>query len=60
MPLLPGKENVGHNITVEREAGKPLDQATAIALHTAHPLKGEQAHTTSNEGGEIKACDGMY
>lgn len=35
MPLLPGKKNVGHNIEVEQEAGKPHDQAVAIALNVA-------------------------
>jgi hypothetical protein len=35
MPLLPGKRNIGHNIRVERRAGKPRKQAVAIALHKA-------------------------
>jgi len=35
MPLLPGKKNIGHNIEVEQEAGKPHKQAVAIALNTA-------------------------
>lgn len=38
MPLLPGKENIGHNISVE-EAGKPHDQAIAIALSEAGESK---------------------
>jgi hypothetical protein len=47
MPLLPGKKNVGHNIKVEKKAGKPIDQATAIALH--------EAHIKPVNGGEVKA-----
>lgn len=35
MPLLPGKKNIGHNVTVEERAGKPKKQAVAIALHKA-------------------------
>jgi len=35
VPLLPGKANIGHNIKVEEEAGKPKKQALAIALNTA-------------------------
>lgn len=35
MPLLPGKKNIGHNIEVEQEHGKPHKQAVAIALSNA-------------------------
>jgi tetratricopeptide (TPR) repeat protein len=35
MPLLAGKKNIGHNIKVEEEAGKPKKQAVAIALNKA-------------------------
>ena len=35
MPLLPGKENIGRNIGVEKAAGKPHKQAIAIALDKA-------------------------
>jgi hypothetical protein len=35
MPLLPGKKNVGRNIETEQAAGKPHDQAIAIALNVA-------------------------
>ncbi len=35
MPLLPGKNNIGHNVRVEIEAGKPKKQALAIALNEA-------------------------
>jgi len=44
MPLLKGKENIGHNIKVEEEHGKPKKQAVAIALHTAGvPKKSDDA-----------------
>lgn len=35
MPLLPGKKAIGPNISTEEEAGKPPQQAEAIALNTA-------------------------
>lgn len=35
MPLLPGKKNIGKNITTEVAAGKPMAQAKAIALRVA-------------------------
>lgn len=35
MPLLKGKKNIGHNISVEESAGKPHKQAVAIALNVA-------------------------
>jgi hypothetical protein len=35
MPLLSGKKNIRHNISVERRAGKPEDQAVAIAMSKA-------------------------
>ena len=35
MPLLPSEKNIGHNIRVEKAAGKPHKQAVAIALNTA-------------------------
>lgn len=35
MPLLPGKENIGHNIKTEEAAGKPRKQSIAIALNVA-------------------------
>jgi hypothetical protein len=37
MPLLKGKENIGHNIKVEEET-KPKKQAIAIALHKANDM----------------------
>lgn len=39
MPLLPGKRNIGNNIEVEQSAGKPHDQAVAIALDVARRRK---------------------
>ena len=36
MPLLSGKKNIGRNIETEIAAGKPRNQAIAIALHTAY------------------------
>jgi hypothetical protein len=36
MPLLSGKANIGHNITVEEAAGKPHNVALAIALSKAY------------------------
>jgi len=39
MPLLEGKKNVGHNIKVEEEHGKPKKQAVAIALNKAGESK---------------------
>jgi len=35
MPLLKGKKNIGHNISVEEKAGKKPSQAKAIALSVA-------------------------
>ena len=35
MPLYPGKENVGRNVKMEMQAGKPKKQAVAIALSKA-------------------------
>lgn len=35
MPLLKGKKNIGRNIEIEEQAGKPKKQAIAIALNVA-------------------------
>ncbi len=35
MPLLPGKNNIGHNIKIEETIGKKPKQAIAIALSKA-------------------------
>lgn len=39
MPLLPGKENIGHNISEMIKAGHPRDQAIAAAMNESrkHP-----------------------
>ncbi len=39
MPLLKGKKNIGHNIDVEKAAGKPIKVAQAIALNVAKVKK---------------------
>jgi len=46
MPLLSGKKNIGHNIETEEAAGKPHDQAVAIALNKAG--KSKKAKKKSN------------
>lgn len=53
MPLEQGsnKEAVSHNIETEEEAGKPHDQAVAIALHEAGNPK---------EKREIRAIDDIH
>jgi len=43
MPLLPGLRNIGRNIATEQKAGRPHDQAVAIALHTAKVPKANHA-----------------
>jgi hypothetical protein len=39
MPLLKGKKNVGANIKTEMAAGKPKNQAIAIAMSVAGKKK---------------------
>jgi hypothetical protein len=41
MPLLPGKKNIGHNVTEMERAGHSKEQSVAAALRTAygHPKK---------------------
>jgi 8-oxo-dGTP pyrophosphatase MutT (NUDIX family) len=41
MPLAPGKRNIGRNIETEQAAGKPHDQAVAIALDVARRKRAE-------------------
>ena len=60
MPLQPGKskKTIGHNIEAETKAGKPQDQALAIALHTAHPnekgyAQGGAVVTDKSQGDEF-------
>lgn len=53
MPLLKGRKNIGHNIKVEEEHGKPHKQAVAIALRTAGvPKRGKDV------SGSVKVCKG--
>ena len=42
MPLVKGKSRkaIGENIATEEAAGKPRNQAIAIALHTADEARG--------------------
>ena len=47
MPLLAGKKNIGRNIETEQDAGKPHEQAIAIALDVAR-----RKHKA--EGGSLK------
>src|SRR5258708_2427486 len=52
MPLSHGKsqKSISKNIETETKAGKPHDQAVAIALHTAHPEGGSKMA----DGGETQ------
>ncbi len=45
MPLAPGKRNIGRNIETEQAAGKPHDQAVAIALDVARRKRAEGGST---------------
>jgi hypothetical protein len=36
MPLLPGKKNIGFNISELKASGRPQNQAVAIALSNAY------------------------
>ncbi len=51
--LKPGKKNIGPNIKTEIEAGKPPDQAKAIALKKAGvpPKKGKDEAKGSGKKG---------
>lgn len=76
MPLLAGKENVGHNIEVEQKAGKPHKQAVAIALNkeregdemksVANPERAvalkrhEEGLTVSQDSGRAKDDSGAH
>lgn len=50
MPLEQGssREAIAHNISTEQAAGKPHEQAVAIALHTAGKARDEGAAITPN------------
>jgi hypothetical protein len=53
MPLLKGKANIGRNIETEEGAGKPHDQALAIALRVAGvPKKAGVDDTAALQAGE--------
>jgi len=39
MPLLPGKKNIGRNITEMEKSGRPYRVARAAALNTAYGKK---------------------
>jgi hypothetical protein len=61
MPLLPGKKNIGHNIGVEQEAGKPHKQAVAIALNTARESGAKIPPPPKRcAGGKVKLAGGGY
>ena len=68
MPLLKGKKNMGHNIKVEMEHGKPQKQSIAIACKMAKKKMAEGGESKFNneeeasgfqqhkeEGGEMKS-----
>lgn len=44
MPLLPGKENIGHNISELEATGRKHSQAVAIALREAGVPKKHMSH----------------
>ncbi|MDE2106703.1 MAG: hypothetical protein KGL39_56330 [Patescibacteria group bacterium] len=43
MPLMPGKKNIGKNISTEERLGKPRAQAIAIALSKAGKSRKKKA-----------------
>ena len=57
MPLLPGKKNIGRNISEMEKAGHPKKQAIAASLDEAHksgvkipkkPKKKEMSHVSAS------------
>lgn len=58
MPLLPGKKNIGHNVKVEQEHGKPHKQAVAIALSESR--KGKDVSELSKLRKELKQQELAY
>lgn len=52
MPLKPGKTNIGNNIKTEEKAGKPLNQARAIALNKAYGPKPKRP--TNNKPNRVR------
>lgn len=59
MPLLKGKENIGHNVETE-EKTHPKKQAVAIALREAKDTGMVTAPNAGIPAGHIKAEDGSY
>ena len=49
MPLLPGKENIGHNIKEMEAAGHPKAQAVAASLHEAYDVREQPKHEREKE-----------
>lgn len=47
MPLLPGKKNIGFNISELQSTGRPHDQAVAIALSNAYDKMKRKKKTKS-------------
>lgn len=66
MPLLKGKENIGHNVEIEKSAGKKKDQAVAIALREAGVPKAKDDSLVISPNAGIPAAarrtadDGSY
>jgi hypothetical protein len=58
MPLLKGKKNIGHNIETEQSAGKPHDQAIAIALDVARRKSRAEGGITVKHVGAPKIAHG--
>jgi hypothetical protein len=51
MPLLPGKSNIGHNISEMEASGHPHNQAVAAALREAGVPKKPSFHHKVKEKG---------
>lgn len=49
MPLLPGKDEIGHNVTEMEKAGHPKSVAVAAALHTAYDSPEHDRHAREQE-----------
>jgi hypothetical protein len=49
MPLLPGKENIGHNVKEMENAGHSKDQSVAAALHEAYDKGHDQRESERRE-----------
>lgn len=53
MPLLPGKKNIGHNISEMEAAGHPRDQSIAAALNEARKSRAEGGNTVRKVKSEL-------